>query len=135
MFQDSRILFIVEALQHIDADRFKNPLFMSAEQRSSLPFSEIHNLCDKLRTEGNLCYKHGDNQGAIRKWRKALNIMEEYPTTGEEDSDNLQSFVVSLYSNLAIGYLRHEAPAQACNACKMGLRLAEGEKKVILLYR
>lgn len=132
---DTKILYVIETLQYIDEARLKTPFFMSADERSQLSFETIYEVGLKLRTEGNGWYVNQGYQLAIKKYRKGIQMLEEYPCANPEDCDQRSELLHTLYANLAQSYLKLEKPAQACNACKFGLKLVRGKKSLKLIYR
>lgn len=108
---------------------------MTVEERANLPFQEILNIGKSLQTEGNGHYKDLNYWWAVKKYRKAINFLEDYPVVGEEDDGHRSKQLHFIYANLAQVYLKLERPQQACVACKLGLKLAEGPDRIKLLYR
>ncbi|ODN04690.1 Inactive peptidyl-prolyl cis-trans isomerase FKBP6 [Orchesella cincta] len=131
----SDILYIVEVLQIIDEQMLKSPLFMTAEERAALPFKQILEVADQLRTDGNGHYTDCNYLFAVKKYRKAVSVLEDYHVVSEEDEDKRSDLLHTIYANLAQCFLQLERPAQACTACKLGLKSAKGKHAVKLLYR
>ena len=98
---------------------------MSQYEREELEFSQIHSAAKELRTEGNGLYKDSAYWKAIKKYRKAAQILEEYPVIGSKDESERQSLLYTLYVNLAQCYLKVNRPQQACIACHCGFRNKE----------
>lgn len=134
-YVDSKILYVIEALQYIDEAKLDTPFFMSAEERSSLPFKVIYEVSNQMRSEGNGLYTSQGYQLAIKKYRKGIQMLEEYPCADPEECNERSGLLHTMYANMAQCYLKLEKPAQACNACKFGLKLVRGKKSVKLIYR
>lgn len=125
----------MEVLRIVDQEMLESPLFMTAEERAVLPFEKIHATSEQLRNEGNGFYTDKNYWPAVKKYRKAANILEDYPLVGSSDEASRSNLLHTIYANLAQCYLSLDRPAQACSACKLGLRSASGKDNVKLLYR
>lgn len=127
----------METLHYIDEEKLNTPLYMRLDERSKLPFEAVYEVAHNLCVEGNLWYENLDYQVAIKKWRKGIQILEEYPpvNTNPEERNKTSQLLQFMYSNTGQAYLKLEKPAQACNACELGLQLAEGKDSIKLLYR
>lgn len=134
-FKEADILYIIEVLRFLDEEMLKSPLYMTSEERTQVPFPEILSIADKLRTKGNGCYKNRTFREAIREYRKAIAILEEYPLPGITDEVNRNQLLHTLYANCAQCYLDLEDPPKVCTMCKLGLRSAKGKDSVKLLFR
>ena len=108
---------------------------MTAEERARLPFGDILETATRLQTDGNGHYTNHNLWYAVKKYRKAVTILEDYPIVSKVDEDNRCQLLHTLYANLAQCYLKLAKPAQACAACKLGMRHAKGKNSVKLLFR
>lgn len=133
---NTKLLYIVEMIHCIVEACLNTFKYMTTDERATLPFSQILEEGHKLRGEGNRWYTDGNYKIAVRMYRKAINVLEEYPVIGDEDSGLRDELLWTLYSNLAQSYIKSGKPAQACNACKNGLKsAAESKTSAKLLYR
>lgn len=119
------ILYVVEILQVISADQLQDPHYLTAEERAKLPFSQILNCVQELRTQGNEDYKKGAYHVALKKYRKGAAMLEDYPLASQNEEDLRGDLLHTLYSNLAQCYLKLKRWPQACTVCKLGLRSAK----------
>lgn len=129
------VLYVIEVVQVIDAQMMESPLYKTAEERALLPFKTIYQAAEELRTAGNGYYTANSYWVAVKKYRKAVSLLEDYPLIGLEDEDKRDKLLHTLYANLAQTYLNLDKPAQACTMCKLGLRVAKKKEGVKLLYR
>jgi len=112
----------VEVLDTVEEEILNSVPFMSQEQRAALSFMDVYNASKQLRTEGNGLYRDKGYWKAIKKYRKAANILEEYPVICNEDENDRQKLLYTLYINLAQCYIKVNRPQQACVACQLGFR-------------
>ncbi|CAL8096407.1 unnamed protein product [Orchesella dallaii] len=131
----SDVLYIVEILQIMDKSQLESPLFMTADERAALPFKQILEVADQLRTDGNGHFSERSYLFAVKKYRKAATVLEDYHVVSEQDEDDRCDLLHTIYANLAQCFLQLNRPAQACTACKLGLKSAKGKHAVKLLYR
>ncbi|ODN05741.1 Inactive peptidyl-prolyl cis-trans isomerase FKBP6 [Orchesella cincta] len=134
---DAKVMYVIQMLQFVEEAKLNTLHYMTSDERNQLPFEQIVKVAKDFRGEGNRHYQDQNHGSAIKKWRKALNMLEDYPVTTEEDDKVRREYVWMLYSNLAQSYLKLERPAQACSACKIGLKSAvENDfSSAKLLYR
>ncbi|CAL8079571.1 unnamed protein product [Orchesella dallaii] len=110
---------------------------MTSDERSRLPFEKIVDEVKRLKRDGNDNYWKDKNYSfAIKKWRKAVIMIEEYPVGNEKDEQVRRELVwMMLYASVAQGYLRLERPVEACIACNLGLKWADiHEESSLELY-
>ncbi|CAL8078563.1 unnamed protein product [Orchesella dallaii] len=110
---------------------------MTSDERRRLPFETIVDEFKRLRRDGNDYYWKDKNYSfAIKKWRKAVIMIEEYPVGNEKDEQVRRELVwMMLYASVAQGYLRLERPVEACIACNLGLKWADiHEESSLELY-
>jgi FKBP-type peptidyl-prolyl cis-trans isomerase len=132
---EADVFFVVEVLQSIEEDLLKSPLYMTAEERAKLPFKELFAVAEQLQTDGNGHYRDGSLWPAVKKYRKGVTLLEDYPVIGGQDEGERCKLLHTLYANLAQCYLSLERPEKACTACKLGMRHAKGKASVKLLFR
>ncbi|CAL8101097.1 unnamed protein product [Orchesella dallaii] len=122
---NAKIMYVIQMLQYTDEAKLNTPAYMTSDERNQLPFETIVEESKKFRSDGNGYYSMQSYSFAIKKWRKAINMLEDYLVTEEEDDAVRRELLWLLYANLAQGYLRLNRPAQACSACKLGLKSTE----------
>ncbi|ODN03142.1 Inactive peptidyl-prolyl cis-trans isomerase FKBP6 [Orchesella cincta] len=134
---DVKIMYVIQVLQFIPEDKLNTLPYMTTDERNQLPFETIVKEAGRVRADGNRHYKDHSYGFAIKKWKRALSMLEDYPVTTEEDDKVRREYIWKLYSNLAQSYLKLKRPAQACSACKIGLKsvVENGLPKAKLLYR
>ncbi|CAL8078610.1 unnamed protein product [Orchesella dallaii] len=117
---------------------YTTPPYITSDERSRLPFETIVEEVQRLKRDGNDYYWNDKNYSfAIKKWKKAVTMIEAYPVGNEEDDQIRRELIWRLYASVAQGYLRLERPVEACSACNLGLKWADihGESSLELYFR
>jgi hypothetical protein len=108
---------IVEVLDVIEENQLKLVPYMTGEERGMLEFGEIIGAAKELRFDGNGAYKDAAYWSAVKRYRKAADI---------------------LYMNLSACYLKLKRPQQTCIACQLAIRAKNYSKAAVdgkLYYR
>ncbi|CAG7836854.1 unnamed protein product [Allacma fusca] len=131
----ARIVFTVELLRFVPKEKFADVLHMSVDDRAELPFGDILQAALTSKKQGNTKYYDGDYRGALKLYSRGIDLLENFPTSNEEDNAKRDGALPELCCNKAQCLLKLESPTRACVACKLGLRTADELTKAKLLIR
>ncbi|OXA61672.1 inactive peptidyl-prolyl cis-trans isomerase FKBP6 [Folsomia candida] len=125
------VFCILEILDLIEENQLKLVPYMTSDERGLLEFREIFDAAKDLRAIANGLYVGAAWWPAVKKYRKAINILEDYGTQTQDDQKQREQFLYTLYMNLSACYLKLGRPQQVCTACKLALRSAEFSKQTV----
>jgi FK506-binding protein 6 len=114
-FEDNSV---AEALQNLSMDDRKN-------------FNTILKAAQVEHLAGNQLFKKDEISGAIRKYRKAVSILENCHLQDGEDEAKQQSMLLKLYINLAVCYNKQKEPKRACVMCRHALYIQPRNAKAL----
>ena len=66
LFPGARVVFTVEMLRFVPAEKFQDVFYMSADDRARLPFSKILEAATQCKKSGNKKYHERDYHGAMK---------------------------------------------------------------------
>lgn len=107
-----------EALQNLSVDDCKN-------------FDTVLKAAQAEHLAGNQLFKKDEITGAISKYRKAVNILENCHMQDGEDEAKQQHMLLKLYINLAVCYNKQKEPKKACVMCRLALYIQPRNAKAL----
>jgi len=110
-----------EALQNLSLDDRKN-------------FNTIFKAAQAEHLAGNQLFKKDEISGAISKYRKAVNMLENCHLKDEEDEAKHQHMLLKLYINLAVCYNKQNEPKKACVMCRHALYIQPRNAKALFNF-
>ncbi|XP_021962215.1 inactive peptidyl-prolyl cis-trans isomerase FKBP6 isoform X2 [Folsomia candida] len=125
------VFCILEILDLIEEDQLKLVPYMTPNERAQLEFPEIYDAAKDLRAIANGLYGNDAWWPAVKKYRKAINILEEYGIQTQDDQKQRDQLLYTLYINLSACYLKLKRPQQVCTSCRLALRSAEFSKQTV----
>lgn len=87
-------------------------------------------LALKNKDEGNELFSGGNYKHAGARYAKALTHCSKFFDLSAEDEEEVKKLKVSLYSNLAMCYLKMENWDAAIKNCEEGIKLGDGVAKL-----
>lgn len=104
---EATILYEVELLGFEPESALGNYEDLSEQDRSALPFSKIRNIGVELNSEGNLLFTQGSYIQAVKKYVRAVKVVENARFKNQEQEEDLYDNVLfKAYHNMAQSYLK-----------------------------
>ncbi|RWS24593.1 inactive peptidyl-prolyl cis-trans isomerase FKBP6-like protein [Leptotrombidium deliense] len=114
---NATVLFKVELLRVHEPGTLADFELLTEEEKSKLTFTEVLKMCNEERVMGNTFFKDKIYKQAVFRYRKAIDVLERYFFSNEDDANAANDVLLKMYCNAANGYnllQRHHAAMMMC---------------------
>lgn len=126
-------LFIIElvsfnAVGDVDADKQ-----VPEEDRNK--FSVVFDKIKEIHLKGLDFFQQGQYRNACRAFEKAVDVLNFCRLANEEEEREQRYFLLKLYTNLAVCYIKTNNPSKTCIMCKEIRRLTDNKPSCKALFQ